>query len=105
MTMLPDLASGELDRLLYRAFQFGMRVSRKAAGAPSSVSDDEKTRSILRQIAAGKSGLIRKTEPEDELLDAETRVEGTASSLLSRMYPHDQELAKRILAASPKVMQ
>ena len=103
--MFPDIASGEFDRLLYRAFQFGVRVSCKAAGVPGLTAEDEKTRSILRQIAAGKSGLIRQPDGEEESLTDEHLPATIAQSFLPRMYPHDQELAKRILAASPKVMQ
>jgi hypothetical protein len=100
--MLPDIASGEFDRLLYRAFQFGVRISRKAARSTQSPDEGDRTRAILRQIAAGKSGLIRQTV--DAIDEAESCQENGLAQTPS-FFPHDQELAKRILAASPKVLQ
>jgi hypothetical protein len=98
--MLPDIASGEFDRLLYRAFQFGLRVCQKAAHLPPTEDLEESTRAILRQIAAGRSGLIRQS---DDACD-ESWQESSPSKGPS-FFPHDQELAKRILAANPEVLQ
>jgi hypothetical protein len=100
--MLPDIASGEFDRLLYRAFQFGVRVSRKAAHLPPSHDDDEQTRVILRHLAAGRSGLIRQS---DDLIDDVESWREYSPTRTPGFFPHDQELAKRILAASPEVLQ
>jgi hypothetical protein len=102
--MRSDMSSAELDRLLYRVFQFGMRVCCKSAGLPFPAARDEKTRALLREIASGNIKLGKAGAAQDGTQEQAVAV-GPADSSGPITYPHEQELARRMLAASPEVLQ
>jgi len=103
--MKSDMSSAELDRLLYRVFQFGMRVCCTSAGLPLPGSRDDKTRALLREIASGNIKLGKAgATPHDGDHEQAVAV-GPANSSGPITYPHEQELARRMLAASPEVLQ
>jgi hypothetical protein len=103
--MKSDMSSAELDRLLYRVFQFGMRVCCKSAGLPSPPLRDEKTRALLRDIAAGNIKLGKQSTVNADGSQEQPVGVGPADSSGPITYPHEQELARRMLAASPEVLQ
>ena len=102
--MKSEMHGAELDRLLYRVFVFGMRVCCKSAGLPNPPSRDEKTRALLREIATGQVKLGKPGTPNQEGVDDPSVTLGPADASGPLTYPHEQELARRMLAASPEVL-